>query len=320
MSDEDINRRKALQFIGLAAAGTAISVKADGFQNPAEVQNGLKFTYCLNMSTIRGQNLGFIKELETAAAAGFRSVEIWMDSMQQYLQSGGTLKDVKMKLDDLGLKVEDCISFNKWIVDDDATRARGIGQMKKDMEMLAQLGCKRMAATGMGTTDTDVPPLDVIALRYRAILEIGNSYGVVPQLEMWGFQKNMRDVAEVLYAAMKSDHPDARVLLDVFHLYRGNTSLDTLSLMDPNACEMFHMNDYPTGFPYQTITDADRIYPGDGIAPIKQTLKTLLRDRNTPLVLSCELFNKAYYQQDARTVAKTSLAKMKAIVESFLQK
>ena len=59
-----------------------------------------------------------MKELKTAAAAGFHSVEIWIDSIQQYLQTGGTVKDVKMRLDDLGLKVEDCISFNKWIVDD----------------------------------------------------------------------------------------------------------------------------------------------------------------------------------------------------------
>ena len=183
--------------------------------------------------------------------------------------------------------------------------------------MLAQLGCKRMAATGMGTTDADVPALDVIAERYSAILDMGEPFGIVPQIEMWGFQKNLQDVAEVLYIAMKSGHASARVLLDVFHLYRGNTSLDTLSLMDPNAVEMFHMNDYPAGFPYQTITDADRIYPGDGIAPIKQTLGILLQNRKTPLVLSTELFNKGYYRQDALTVAKPSLANMKAIVEDL---
>ena len=66
-----------------------------------------------------------------------------------------------------------------------------------------------------------------------------------------------------------------------------------------------------------TITDADRIYPGDGIAPIHQTLKILLKNRTTPLVLSCELFNKAYYQQDALTVAKTSLHKMQMIVKAL---
>jgi 2-keto-myo-inositol isomerase len=317
MPEENISRRKVLQFIGVASTGLALTEKASGHPETGPANAGLKFTYCLNMSTIRGQNLGFVKELKTAAAAGFRSVEIWMDSLQQYLQTGGSVKEVKVLLNDLGLKVEDCIAFNKWIVDDDTVRQSAIEQMKRDMDMLAQIGCKRMAATGMGTTDTDVPSMEVIASRYRTILDMGESYGVVPQIEMWGFQKNLRDVAEVLYIAMKSRHPSARVLLDVFHLYRGNTSLETLALMDPNAVEMFHMNDYPPGFPYQTITDADRIYPGDGIAPIKQTLKILLRNRTTPLVLSTELFNKAYYRQDALTVARTSLEKMKTIVEGL---
>ncbi len=313
MHKENVTRRKMLQFIGTTALGTAL-IKTAAAGEHESPPAGLIVTYCLNMSTIRGHNLGFIKELEVAAAAGFRSVEIWMDSMQAYFDKGGSVKGVKTRLNDLGLKVEDCISFNKWIVDDTATRQKGLDDMKKEMEMLAQLGCKRMAATGMGTTDMDVPALDVIAERYRTILDMGAAYGVVPQIEMWGFLKNLQDVAEVLYIAMKSRHPSARVLLDVFHLYRGHTSIETLSLMDPNAVEMFHMNDYSAGFPYQTITDADRIYPGDGIAPIKQTLKILLRNRNTPLVLSCELFNEVYYQRDALTVAKTSLAKMKAIV------
>jgi 2-keto-myo-inositol isomerase len=316
MSSNNITRRKSLQLLGLAAA-VPVAGKAMTAATREEPKKPYLFTYCLNMSTIRGQNLGFMKELETAAAAGFRSVEIWIDSMQQYLQSGGTVALIKDRLDGLGLKVEDCIAFDEWIVDDALRRQKGIEDMMKVMEMLATLCCKRMAATGKGTSASDVPDKEVIAERYNAILETGGQFGVVPQLEMWGFQRNLQDVAEVVYIAMKSRNPKARVLLDVFHLYRGNTSLETLGLMDPNAVEMFHMNDYPPGFPWQTITDADRIYPGDGIAPIKETLRILLQNRKTPLILSTELFNKAYYQQDALTVAKTSLAKMKSIVESL---
>jgi sugar phosphate isomerase/epimerase len=224
---------------------------------------------------------------------------------------------VKNRLNDLGLKVEDCISFNEWVVDDEAIRRKGIEQMKVEMDMLAQIGCKRMAATGKGTTDADVPGLDVIASRYRTIIDIGQSFGVVPQIEMWGFQKNLSNVAEVFYIAMQSGQPAAKVLLDVFHLYRGHTSLETLPLINPNAVDLLHMNDYPAGFPYQTITDADRIYPGDGVAPLKLILTTLLQNRDHPLVLSTELFNKNYYAQDALTVAKTSLAKMKAVVATL---
>lgn len=317
MMNADMNRRQALQWMGVATAGTAIKGKSTVAATDKSVANNPKYVYCLNMSTIRGQNLGFMKELEVAAAAGFTSVEIWIDSMTAYLNKGGTLRDVKSKLNDLGLKVEDCICFHQWAVNDEPTRKAALEQMKRDMETLAELGCRRMAATGKGTTNNNVPPMDVIAERYRTILEIGQFFHVVPQLEMWGFLKNFQNVAEVVYNAMESRHPAARVLLDIFHLYRGNSSLEMLKLMSPNAVEMFHMNDYPAGYGWQTITDADRIYPGDGVAPIKQTLSILLKDRNMPLVLSCELFNKSYYDQDALTVAKTSLLKMKAIVNAL---
>jgi sugar phosphate isomerase/epimerase len=187
--------------------------------------------------------------------------------------------------------------------------------MKRDMEMMAILDCKRIAATGMGASNTTVPDLDVIAERYHTVLELGDQTGVVPQLEMWGFQKNLSNVAEVIYIAMKSGHPAARVLLDVFHLYKGNTSMDTLPLMNPNAADILHMNDYPATLSSAIIEDKDRIYPGDGAAPLKKTLQILLKNREKPLVLSTELFNAAYYAQDALTVAKTALAKMKQVME-----
>ncbi|HWZ14395.1 MAG TPA: sugar phosphate isomerase/epimerase family protein [Mucilaginibacter sp.] len=311
MSKQNINRRKALQIIGATAGIAVAGGTKESIAKPTEKP---AFIYCLNMATIRGHNLGFIKELETASAAGFRAVEIWMDSLQAYLRTGGTITDAKKRLDDLGLKVEDCIGFAKWIVDDKPTRKKAIEQLKMEMGLLAQIGCKRMAAPAMGATDGVSISLDTVAERYRAILDLSDESGVVPQLEMWGFLKILSNVSDVLYVAMQSGHPSARVLLDIFHLYRGNTSLDTLPLMSPSAVDILHMNDYPAGISHEVITDADRIYPGDGIAPIKRILNTLRR-HDQPLVLSAELFNKKYYTQDALTVAKTALVKMKWVTE-----
>jgi sugar phosphate isomerase/epimerase len=86
--------------------------------------------------------------------------------------------------------------------------------------------------------------------------------------------------------------------------------------MNPSAVDILHMNDYPAGISHEVITDADRIYPGDGIAPIKHILN-ILRRHDQPLVLSTELFNKKYYMLDALTVAKTALAKMRLVTENI---
>jgi sugar phosphate isomerase/epimerase len=77
------------------------------------------------------------------------------------------------------------------------------------------------------------------------------------------------------------------------------------------------MNDYPAAPPRAVITDAERVYPGDGIAPIVPLLRDL-HNAGFRGMLSLELFNEVYWQQDALTVAKTGLAKMQALVEEAL--
>ena len=78
---------------------------------------------------------------------------------------------------------------------------------------------------------------------------------------------------------------------------------------------LFHVNDYPVG-KRGDLEDADRVYPGDGIAPLAAIFRTL-RDVGFPGPVSLELFNPSYWEQDALTVAKTGLEKLKAIVEAI---
>jgi hypothetical protein len=57
--------------------------------------------------------------------------------------------------------------------------------------------------------------------------------------------------------------------------------------------------------------------PGDGVAPIGKILK-MLQSKNTPIVLSLELFNEDYWKKDPMEVAKIGLEKMKISVEKAL--
>ena len=73
------------------------------------------------------------------------------------------------------------------------------------------------------------------------------------------------------------------------------------------------MNDYPDSIPREQLQDKDRVYPGDGVAPLKQVL-THLNNMSGEKILSLELFNQDYWKQDPLTVAKTGLEKMKKAV------
>ena len=308
------SRRNLLINLGIVTGASALGL-SNPFKMPGKPAPLLNknFSFCLNTSTISGQKLGIVKEIETAAMAGFNGVEIWIPGLQAYLDQGGSLLDLRKKIVDLNIQVENAIGFAKWIVDDPNVRSASHDQLKKEMDWLRQLGCTRIAAPPFGATDEAGLDLDLAAQRYREILEIGITQGVIPHLEVWGFSKNLHKLSQALYVLAEAAHPAGRLLPDVYHLERGGSAVDGLMSVAPDVIEIFHLNDFPADIPADQLTDADRVYPGKGKGRISEILQYLAR-RDQPVVLSLELFNRSYWQQDALEVAKTGLQTMKEVV------
>lgn len=303
-----LNRRNILKTLG--AAGLAAVVPVD---LPASTSlKKTKFRFCLNTSTISGQKLGIVKYVEIAAAAGYDGIEIWIPDVQAYLKEGNSLNALAQKIKDAGITVEDAIAFAPWMVEDDAQRAAGFKQLEEEMNILAQLGCKRIAAPPAGVKKD--PPLDLFKAgdRYKQALDLGRKTGVMPQLEFWGASGTLFHLGQCLAIAAAANDPDARLLPDIYHLFRGGSGFDGLRLLRGASIEIFHFNDYLNSKPVAEQTDADRIYPGDGDAPLDKVVE-LLKEAGGTKVISLELFNRDYWKQDPLLVAKTGLQKMKAL-------
>jgi 2-keto-myo-inositol isomerase len=314
-----LSRRDLLTTAGLmcgARLAGAIPATATAAE-PARAREK-PFGFSLNTSTIRGQQLGIVREVEIAAQAGYDAIEPWMGTLDDYVKKGGVLKDLGKRIRDLGLTVESAIGFAQWIVDDDAARKNGLEQAQRDMETLVQIGGKRIAAPPVGAHDKPGPDLATAAARYRALLELGDQMGITPECEVWGFSKTLSKLGETVYVAVESRHPKACVLPDVYHLYKGGSDFEGLKLLSGVAVQVFHINDYPAEPPRETIRDSHRVYPGDGVAPLKNVLRDL-RLAGFRGFLSLELFNESYWKQDALAVAKTGLEKIKAVVAQSLE-
>lgn len=316
MNRNNLSRRQLLAGTGAAIAAVTTTAISDRTAKAGANTAG-PFKYCLNTSTIRGQKLPLDKEIEIAAKAGYDAIEPWVNKIHQYVNGGGSTKDLRKRIANLGLTVESAISFFRWIIDDDTERARGLEQAKRDMDILARIGGKRIAASPAGATRE--PGLDLMkaAERYRALLELGDKVGVVPQIELWGSSKNLHRLGQCMFVVIESGHPKACLLPDVYHIYKGGSDFTGLKQISARAIQVFHLNDYPADPPRDRISDRDRVMPGDGIAPLTQIIRDL--DANgSRAVLSLELFNPNYWKQDPLSVAKTGLTKMKAAVTKAL--
>ena len=298
-----ISRRNALKALGISPA----LLLAPQFSQALTTEKS-SFSYCLNTSTIRGQNPGILKYIEIASKAGYDGIELWLGDIHAFLKEGNAASKLRKHLEDHQLKLENAIGFAPWMAEEEATKQKGFAQMKEEMEILAELGGKRIAAPGIGAN----APVDLFRAgqSYKELLDLGRSTGVMPQLEFWGAFDPFHHLGQTLMVAAVANDPDARLLPDVYHLFRGGSGFEGLKMLNGRSVETFHLNDFPGNIPREKQEDKDRVYPGDGVAPMGEIINTLY-DMGGPKVLSLELFNPSYWKEDPLTVAQTGLKKMK---------
>jgi sugar phosphate isomerase/epimerase len=321
----DLSRRQVLGG-AVAAVGAAVVAGAPAVVEAQRATASPKarpanepFGYCLNTSTIRGNTLDIAAEVDAIAKAGFDGIEPWVTELDAYTAKGGSLDDLRKRIADAGLVVENVIAFNSWLSDDATTRAASMEKIKVDMDKVVRIGGTRLATPpGGGRRGASAPvSLDNAATYYRAALELGQTMGVTPLCELWSSHPVLGPLSHGAYVAIQTGRADASLLLDVIHLYRAGTAFESLGQVNGRALHVLHVNDYPEAPDPKRITDAQRIYPGDGLAPYGTILRAM-RDNGFRGALSLELFNRDYYQKGAAENLKTGLAKIKEQVQKAL--
>ena len=316
----EISRREVLGCTVASFAAGLVSRPATATQatRPATTRTRPQnepFGYCLNTSTIRGNKLDIVAVVNAASKAGFHAIEPWITELDAYTKGGGTLKDLGKRIADAGLTVEGAIAFNSFLDDDDARRAASMERLKVDMDKVAQIGGARIAAPP-GNSKVAVS-LDNAAKYYREALEMGEKTGVKPLLELWGTHPVLGPLSHGIYVTVAAGRPDASLLLDVFHLYKSGTPFTSLKQLNGKSLHVMHLNDYPQAADSSTLNDSNRIYPGDGVAPLREILRDL-RDNGFRGHLSLELFNRDYWAKSADENLKTAMEKMRATVGSAM--
>lgn len=286
--------------------------------NPLGSDTRRPFRLCLNTSTLRGYGLGLLELVDIAAAAGFEAVEPWIDELERYQAEGGRLGDLRNKINDLGLTFESAIGFFNWIDNDPDVRRAGLEDAKQAMALVSGCGGRKIAAPPWGAHGPDAPriDLDAVAERYRTLLESTDSSGVTPMLELWGFSANLSRLGEVLHVVAETAHPGASVLADVYHLYKGGSPAEAIRFLAGPSTGLFHINDYP-GIAPAKIQDSDRVFPGDGTAPLDSLLQTLAGNGYRGAV-SLELFNEQYWKDNPLSVARTGRIKTEQAIDRAL--
>jgi len=161
----------------------------------------------------------------------------------------------------------------------------------------------------------DRPDMDVlwVAERYGELLALGREFGVRVAIEFIGFFKGISRLGQAMAAGLEANERDACMVPDAFHLFRGGSGFNGVRHLNGDFIAVFHMNDAPAEPPREEQRDQHRVHVGDGVLPLAQLLRDL-RDIGYRGALSLELFNRDYWKQDALTVARTGIDKMRQVI------
>ncbi len=267
------------------------------------------FRYSLNASTIRTTPL--LLQITAAAEAGYEGIELWHSDIDLFLQHGGTLADIRRALSDHGLQVPSTISVKNWFEAPDDSFPGVKEEILRRFEQAAAIAAGFIVAgPPAGRADRRNG-----ARRYRDLLQIGRTFGLVPAFEYLGFVADLCTIEAAVDVLNLSEDPDACLVLDPFHCHVGGGSMRSVAKLRAAQVAVSHFNDAPAEPAAALQRDPDRVMPGDGILDLKLYCDQLRRIGYTGF-LSLELFRPDLWAQDPAEVARRGLEKMRAAAET----
>ncbi len=269
---------------------------------------------CLNTSTIRSKGSTILDSIDTAASAGYDGIEPWVEEIDRFVADGGTLAQVREHAINRNIQIVNLIAFPEWAVPEDNRRTKGFQEAERCLSIAQSLECPFIAAPPSGIHDRKID-LEPIADHFAKLFDLALQYNVIPLLEFWGIAKTLGTAGEALFVAAECGRPGVQLLADIFHMYKGSGHHFGFEHFGPDRLGLIHVNDYPSTPSRNTITDAERIYPGDGRAPWGQIVANLRKLRYRGM-LSLELFNQAYWNQGPQETAREGIEKLKRCLNS----
>ena len=209
-------------------------------------------------------------------------------------------------MEDRGLEVPGVIAVHGWLGSRGEEHAAALAEAGRRMEQAAAIGATRIVAS---------PPLEPCDLggageQYRELIELGGEFGVWPAMEFLGFSGSVHTIAQAWEIACAADHPEARVVMDPFHILRGGGSAAEIASVPGDRVAIWHWNDVPPTPPLPQQGDADRVMPGDGAGPLREIERQAVASGYSGCV-SLELFNREWWARDPSETVRAGMEKMR---------
>jgi 2-keto-myo-inositol isomerase len=285
---EPVNRR---EFLAMAAIPAIAQPFVSQPLKPQNTESGM--FVCMHGAT--GSMYDFRTAMEGWSRAGIRAVEPDLPNVNRFAEAESP-QMARTLLDDLGLRAVS--SSNQLFLEESAARrANSIEDLKWKVELAEIIGADRLvipSAAGERHTIDDYP--EVIA-NLREAADIAAPHGVTLMVEFTRLSTLISNLRTALKVVREANHPNLRVMMDTFHFWSGMSKFQDLELLRDGELHHLHFEDVPDDPPLEVFGQPDRVFPGEGIAPLGDIVEVLKR-KGYEGPASLEMFSPAVRAMD----------------------
>jgi sugar phosphate isomerase/epimerase len=215
---------------------------------------------------------------EAAAAAGFTGIGFTINDLQAAEATYG-LPDVRQICDDLGLVHREVELLENWWTTDE--RRRGSDETRESLLVAAEaLGARHIKiGPDVEVVDGGVPPLEDVSHWAAELHELAvqaAAVGARVALEPLPFS-NITDFRLAADLVVAADHSAAGLVVDIWHLERGPSTLADLAEIPGDKVFVVELNDAPPPQSSDLFHDtiSHRVLCGSGTFDVEGFVKTL---------------------------------------------
>lgn len=253
------------------------------------------------------------ERIAAATDAGFTGFGIVAHDLQAYLANGGTFRALRRTLEQHGVTTVELEFLVDWWLPETARAASD-----------ATLGLLLEAAGELGARDVKIGPditggaldLDLTAAGLRRVADAFARHGTVVAMEFMPFS-NIPTLSDGLEVVRRAAHPNAGLMVDIWHLFRAGDTLEDLAAVPLELITGVELNDAPAeqvGSGYED-TVLRRQLCGQGDFPVVPFIQTLTRmGWSGPWGL--EIINEQYRRRPVREALRDAYDTTHVVLET----
>lgn len=265
-----------------------------------------------------GAQVPLADRIRAAARAGFRGLSVWPRDYAQARASGLSDADLRALLGDCGVAVAELDGVWSWLPGADREVPAeqdpvGFFRTREDdlYRVADAIGGRSLNAIDAFGGDWT---LDAAAEAFAALCDRAAAHGLLVHLEFLPWTR-VPDVATAWEIARRAERPNAGIVVDSWHFFRGNPDWGALARVPGERVTAVQLSDAPARPGSDPIAETlhERRLPGEGELDLPR-LVSALRAIGAQAPLGVEVFSASLHAQDASQVAERAAGAMRRLL------